>query len=204
MQNIVKAAGSPVCRIPDDVAVLLENPPLWRGESREDYLALLHAIAKSVGAKDVVDWLCTDEVTYHVWEILRIKRIAAAIILSHQIAVVEELLKSTYDPKDGYSDMIYAVSDARNEARRWATDPEFGKKLDERLAARGHDTASIQAKAYTRCAGELDRIEKSIAKLEVRRMTTLREIARRNEALAKRIERASLDIIDGEFSEAAE
>ena len=159
---------------------------------------------KSCGVKDVVGWLSTNEVTYEVWDILRFKRIEAAIILNHQIVVVEELLKSTYDLKDGGSDMLYHVSDARNEARRWATDPEFAKEIDERLAARGHSPASILAKAYASCAGQLQMIVKTIANREARRMAALREIARRDEFLAKRLERASLEVIDGEFSEAVE
>jgi hypothetical protein len=204
MNEIAKAAEDSECRIPGEIEGLLKNPPLWRGERREEYLALLLAIGKSARAKDVVDWLSTNEVTYQVWDILRLKRIEAATMLSHQVVVVEELLKLTYDKPDAYSEALYAVSDARNEARRWATDVEFGKKLDERLAARGYDSASILAKAYARCAGELQMIEKSIANREVRRMAALQEIARRDNFLAKRLERTSLQVIEGEFSEAAE
>jgi hypothetical protein len=41
------------------------------------------------------------------------------------------------------------------------TDLESAKKLDERLATRGRDRASILAKAYERCAGELQEIDKT-------------------------------------------
>jgi hypothetical protein len=96
------------------------------------------------------------------------------------------------------------IFEAKNEARRWASDPEFAKKIDERLAARGHDSASILAKAYARCAGELHAIQKRISDLELRRMSTLREISYRDEIMAKQLERKSLEIIEGNFSEAAE
>jgi hypothetical protein len=97
---------------------------------------------------------------------------------------------------------IYAIFDAKNEAQKWASDPKFAK--NERLATRGHDSASLLAKAYSRCAGELQAIQKRISDLELRRMSTLREIAYRDEMRAKQLERKSREIIEGSFSEAAE
>jgi len=44
------------------------------------------------------------------------------------------------------------------------------------LAARGDDKVLILAKAYRRCTGKLQQIEKSIATRELRRKSTLREI----------------------------
>ena len=99
---------------------------------------------------------------------------------------------------------MYYISGAKDDARRWATDSEFGSEIDDRLAARGHDSASILARAYSLCATELQALDKAIADRELRRMATLREIYRRDQFLARRLEQASQEIIDGEFSEAAE
>ena len=54
------------------------------------------------------------------------------------------------------------------------------------------------------CGNELQVLDKAIADREVRRMVTLREIYRRDEYLARRLQRTSQKIIDGEFTEAAE
>jgi DNA mismatch repair ATPase MutS len=201
MANIVKAASPQ--RIPVEIAKLLGEPTLWRGESREQYDATLLAIAISVEARDVVDWLSVKEVTYHVWDHRRLEGIKAALILAKQSQIIEELLKTTYDSERPV-DMIYYISGAKNDAHRWKADAEVSKKIDELLATRGHDRASILAKAYLLCAHELQALDKAIADREVRRMATLREIQRRDEYLARRLQRASQEIIDGEFSEAAE
>jgi hypothetical protein len=58
--------------------------------------------------------------------------------------------------------------------------------------------------SYARCAGELHVIDKRISGLELRRMATLREISHRDQMRAKQLERKSLEIIEGDFSEAAE
>jgi hypothetical protein len=191
-------------QIPEEVAGLLADPPILRGESPEQYFAQLVAIAQAIGAKDVIHWLWASEVAYHTWEIHRCQKIKLQLILHHQTQIVEELLSSTFDPVESGLEPLYVIFEAKNEARRWATDSEFAKKIDERLAIRGHDSASILAKAYSRCASELHAIEKRISDLELRRMGTLREASYRDEIRAKQLERKSLEIIEGSFSEAAE
>ena len=99
---------------------------------------------------------------------------------------------------------MYIVSGTRNDARRWVTDSKFAVEISERLVRRGHDPESIHARAYERCASELRQIEDNIAKREARRRATLVEIVRWDERFAKRLDKASLEILDGEFSEAAE
>ena len=202
VSNIVKT--TPLRKVPAEITKLLGEPILWRGESREHYDAMLLGIAISVGANDIVDWLSVKDVTDQVFDYRRLQEIKAASILAKQIEVIEGLLKTTYDPASPIEDMTYYISGAKNDARRWASDPEFENKIDEKLAARGHDSASIRAKAYSLCAAELQALDKAIADRELRRMATLREIYRRDEFLARRLERTSQQIIDGEFSEAAE
>jgi hypothetical protein len=192
------------CQIPEEVAELLGEPPTWRGENPDQYRALLRSVAQSVGAADVLHWFWANEVASHVWQILRLQKIEAQLVLSHQTKIVEELLASTFDSPTAALKPLYEIFDAPNEARRWASDREFAKKIDERLAIRGHDSSSILAKAYSRCAGELHAIQKRISDLELRRMSTLREIAYRDEMRAKQLDRKSLEIIEGNFSEAAE
>jgi hypothetical protein len=202
VSNIIKT--TPLPKIPAEIAKLLGEPILRRGESREDYDAILLRIAISVGAEDIVGWLSAKDVTDQVFDYRRLQEIKAALILARQIEVIEGLLKTTYDPGAPNETMEYYISGARNDARRWVTDTEFEKKIDDKLAARGHDMASIRAKAHSLCASELQVLDKAIADLESRRMISLREIYRRDELLARRLERTSRQIIDGEFTEAVD
>jgi len=200
MPNVLKA--SLPRKLPVEIAKLLGKPQLWRGESLEQYEAMLLGIAESVGAKDVVDWISVRDVTYHVWDHNRLQAIKADLILAKQIEVIEGLLKTTYGPVGPSQAMTYYLSGANNDARLWGIDPETSKKIDAQLAARGHGAASVLAKAYSMCAAELQALDKAIADRELRRITTLREIYRRDDFLARRLEKASQQIIDGEFSEA--
>lgn len=58
--------------------------------------------------------------------------------------------------------------------------------------------------AYMRGAAQIDAVDRRIASYEVRRTIALREIERRDEKLAQKLAQASSEIIDAEFSEAAE
>ena len=60
------------------------------------------------------------------------------------------------------------------------------------------------AKAYLRGVRDIDAIDKRIAFHELRRNAVLKQIGRRSERKAQKLNKASSDVIDGEFSEAAE
>ena len=80
MSKIVKAASPR--KIPAEIVRLLGEPTLWRGESLEQYNAMLLEIAISVDARDIVDWLSVKDVTHHVFDYCRLHAIKAATILA--------------------------------------------------------------------------------------------------------------------------
>jgi hypothetical protein len=86
----------------------------------------------------------------------------------------------------------------------WASDPDARRRIDLKLEEKGHDTDSVLAQAYLRGARDIDAIDKRIALYELRRNAILKEIGLRSERKAQKLNKASLDIIDGEFTEAAE
>ncbi len=190
-------------KIPAAIAALLGEPVLMRGEKREEFDAYLLAVAVAVGARDIVGWSQCSDIVCQTWEARRFQKIRAGILLEAQVEVVTGLLRSTYDAGE-IPATLYSVVNAQSEARKWASNVEFGAKIDDRLDARGHDRSSVLADAYLRCASQLIQIDKCISDLEARRMMTLREIARHDAAMAKRLEQASSEIIEGEFTQAAE
>jgi hypothetical protein len=200
--KIVPTNSRTPVRIPKAIQFFLNDPPLWRGESRDEYMALLAAIAASCGVRDdVIKWLLVNEIAHQLWEIRRFRKIEAGIVLKHEADVIEEILKTTYAAE---SDGMGIVFLARNYAHVWTEGPKGRKRVEEILAKHGYDTESIRVKAYQRCAPELREIEIAITKRENRRRATLLEVERRNEAFARRLAQSSMEILDAEFSEAAE
>lgn len=184
---------------------ILGGPPLIPGERQDHYDRLLEHISQSVEQRDDLDSLFVRDFTYITWQIAREQRIERAILALAQKEVVIEFLKSTYDSSDVVAKAKYHIFCAEDDGDRWANDPEAGKEIDARLAASGISSDVVLAKAYAKVASQLEYINKRIADYERRRSAILKDIERRDEALARKLGAAtSKDVIDAEFSDAAD
>jgi hypothetical protein len=202
VSKVATSKSSALQQIPEQIRFFLNDPPLWPGESRAEYMALLAAIGAScLVGDDTVKWLLVDEMTHQIWEIRRFRRIEASLVLKRQAEIIKEVLQTTYDPETEGTDIVFF---AGTYAHGWEEGGEAAKKTELRLAERGYDMEQIRVRAYERCAAELREIENGVAKRENRRRATLLDIERRDEAFAKRLAQASMEVLDAEFSEAAE
>jgi hypothetical protein len=189
---------------PEELQAFFDDPPLVGSERRADYDAFLSAIATAEPPVDAIDWILLYDLVGREWEIRRERRMKAEIIKFHQKEVVATLLKATFDKTDRLGSAQNRIFLAPTEADLWASDPDARAKIDRKLEERGHDPASVLAQAYRRGAPDIDVIDRRIASYELRRVAVLREIGLRSEKRAQKTEKAVLDVIEGEFSEAAE
>jgi hypothetical protein len=191
-------------RPPKELEALFDNLPLVGRERREEYDAFFSAIARDEMPSDAIDWILLKDFVDLDWEIRRERRIKVEIIKLNQTEVISDLLKSTFDEADRLGSAVNRIFSARTEAQLWASDAETRKRIDLKLKEKGHDSYSILAKAYLRGARDIDAIDKRVALYELRRNAILKEIGRRSERKAHKLDKASSEVIEGEFSEAAE
>jgi hypothetical protein len=191
-------------RPPKELEALFDNLPLVGRERREEYDAVFSAIARAEMPSDAIDWILLKDLVDLAWEIRRERRIKVEIIKINQTEIICDLLKSTFDKADRLGSAVNRIFSARTEAQLWASDPESRKTIDLQLKEKGHDPDSVLAKAYLRGARDIDAIDKRIALYELRRNAILKEIGRRSERKAHKLDKASSEVIEGEFSEAAE
>jgi hypothetical protein len=196
-------AKSSAINAPKEVQRFLEDPPLVGGETLKDYNAFFAAIAASLKPTDAIDWLFTKDVVDLSWHIRRERTIIADVVKLAQKQIVLALLKATSDTS-GAESALYRIFDAADDANRWANDPEGRREIDARLAEKGHPPSTTLAQAYINAAPQIDAVDKRLAGYETRRIAVLREVERRSEKFARDLDKASADIIDGEFSAAAE
>ena len=186
------------------MAFLWDQLPLVHNEKAEDYYNVLSAIVVAAKPVDAIDWIYLKSVVDLIWEILREQTVKTGIVKLMQKEVVLELLKMTHDEPASLDSHRYRIFDAEDEANHWANDPKAQKEIDARLTEKGYSVQDVLAKAYIKGQDHIDAVDKRIAALEARKMTILRELERRNEKLARHLEKSSSDIIDAEFSDAAE
>ncbi|MCU1294471.1 MAG: hypothetical protein JWP08_3321 [Bryobacterales bacterium] len=189
---------------PAELLPLLEDIPLVGDETAEDYFKILSAIVVAAQPVDGIDWLHVKAVADQTFEIKREQAIKAGIITLMQKEIVLDLLKMTREAPNALDSHIYRIFAAQNEANRWAVDPAVKQAINAALAAKGHPPSEILAMAYIKGQAQIDAVDKRLASYEGRRIVTLREIERRNEKRSRDVQKASSDIIDAEFSEAAE
>src|SRR3984893_1462602 len=81
---------------------------------------------------------------------------------------------------------------------------QFKLKTQVKPEVKEEDNPARLAQAYIHGDHDIDTIDRRIASYEYRRSATLKVIASYSEALARKADKASRDVIDGEFTEAAE
>jgi len=185
----------------------LGEAPLVGDERQEDYDSFFAAVTSKLAQPDIIDELYVKDVVDLSWQIRRERLILAEIIRLHQREVVLGLLKTKHSERDGLPDTrnaMYQILGADRDAQRWLGDPTARAKIDADLKTQGYSPSTVLAQAYLNAAAEIDKVEQRIASYEARRMMALREIEHRSQNSARQLERATSDIIDGEFREAAE
>ena len=176
---------------PKELEQFLDDPPLAGTERREDYDNFFSMIAMAAKPVDAIDWLLVIDVAYLSWEIRRERRIKAEIIKLRQ--------KEANLP----SELAITRADFKFEQIA-AKDPSAFKKKDWKPEPKEEHSMSMLAKGYILGDYDIDVIDKRTASYEYRRNTALREMDLRSERMARLLEKASSDVIDGEFTEAAE
>jgi hypothetical protein len=199
---------------PPGLAKLFSELPLVGNETREDYEGLFTAIATATKPADPIAWLIVRDITDLSWEIKRERNLKRQVMNYSYQRKIRELL-TPYVPSNGefvsflkpqvISPEAQKIYDEVNEKmKQWAGDPKRRRKVEKGLEDQGYDAAYISRAAQTACASEVDAIDRRIASYEMRRMAALKTMDNYNEAVARRLRAVNADVIDGEFTEAAE
>ena len=187
-----------------ELSQIFGNPALVGSEKLEDYEKLAVNIESAIKPPDAIGWLFMRDVTDWSWEIRRERILKGEVIKFYVKGIVAELMKSELAAKNQFDTAYFCVFGAGEELAQWVADPQARAGIDEELAAKGYDSSFILAQAYMRGADKIDAIDKRIAFHEERRSTALRNAGIWNEGLQRRLDRATPEVIDGEFTDVAE
>jgi hypothetical protein len=188
----------------NELVQIFGNPALVGAEKPEDYEKFFARVVSAMKPSDAIGWLFTKDVADWSWEIRRERIIKAETIKYYQKEIVGELIKSELDPSDQFDTAYFRIFMAGAELAQWATDPEARTGLDQELAAKGYDASFVLAQAYVRGAVQIEAIDKRIAFHEQRRSAALKDVGIWSDRLLRRLDQATSEVIEGEFTEAAE
>jgi hypothetical protein len=142
----------------------------------------------------VIAWLLTWDVVCLSWEIRRERAVKANIIKSAQLRAAARFLGRIEDIGERY-DLNEDLEQGYKKVIRFTTE-HF-----EKLADNGYGPADILAEAYIIGASDIDAIERRIGSYETRRMTAMRAVENYNEKFARKLDTASENIAEAEFTD---
>jgi hypothetical protein len=189
--------------MPVEFKRLLAEAPLVGNERLKDYTAFFMSIAVSIHPSDPIEWLHVKDVVDLCWLTRRERLVHASIIKAAEKDVVLQMLKETHEKPGSVENDLFRILSAADVAHRWAVDPVVRKEIGGHLAHKGYGPNEITAKAYQKASGDINDCEKRIEGYERRRGAILRDLSFWRQAFARKLEQATNDIIDAEFSEAA-
>src|SRR5262245_33921386 len=182
--------------VPPGLVSLFKDPPLVGDEKREDYDNLFSAVAAAIKPNDAIVWLLARDFTDLTWDIRREKNFKVRIIKLAQSEVICRLIIYNIGGLD-------LPSSREQIAEMWAADAEFRLPIENSLAKNGYDASYIMTQALKLAASQFEAIDRRIGTFEQRRRSVMRVIEQYSEASARRLA-ASADVIEGQFTEAAE
>ncbi len=178
-------------RVPKDIEQLFDDPALVGDEQRESYNAVFSILASAVKPADAIQWMYFDDVVYLTWEIQRVRKIKAAYINLLLTKVADARFAWTRAEYEKQRRLAEKILDGELKIEDVKPDPE----------PKPEDPATSLSKAYLLGLDDIEAFDKQIALFEARRNNALRELAWHCETTARKLEKASRDIIDGEFNE---
>lgn len=114
---------------------------------------------------------------------------------------MEEILGLIPARESGCS-LSFEETEAIHIASDWFNgDKKATERVDVLLAKAGLSRADVATQSLSMNAAELDRLDQQNERRENRRDAIFQQIERRRAGLAKRVQRASDDVVDAEFRE---
>jgi hypothetical protein len=163
-------------------------PPLIDGENAAAYDELLTRVSGAVKPADIIEDIWVREFVDLAWEVLRLRRLKAALMNSKVRSQMTELLNRVLE------------EGAEELALKWAQQkPDAVKQVDHLLASGGMTLDMIIVEDLPKYFHNMHRIDNMLAVAEARRNAALRELDRRRAFLAQGLRRAAEQIETTEY-----
>jgi hypothetical protein len=183
--------------IPAELQPLFDDPPVLSTENSSQYRSLLDQIAKCVKPNDVIEWLWVRDIVDLSWEIRRLRRFKSLFIELARQKRISDFGAHRRGP------FVPAVLIEVSGERMSATGEPISKGKVKKTRKRKPklDTESDSASLFQECIGDYQCVDRLLAAAEGRRNAALYEIELRRDSLARRLRKATEEIIDADFNE---
>jgi hypothetical protein len=204
--KVSKAHGDPPAVrpapvIPMEIQRILGKPPLFAGESENDFNNLLSRMAVDLRPKDVIEWIWIHNLTVLAWEVLRLRKLRASMLREAQQKELQKALHNAMAPRTKNATFEQIQQTAAQYARDYVAGYDVHEVVAEFFSGTPYSADSVTAKVFVAHLEQVERIERMIGTVMARHDAILREIDRRQESFARRARQVSKGIIDADLAD---
>jgi hypothetical protein len=174
---------------------LLPKLPLLITESADEFDAVRDAFEREIQPRGIVEHMYVDDISYMVWEILRLRRCKALIVNAAFRRALDHLVAQLLRQPGEYEHEVRREAEALAQA--WFTDKAAKKQVSELLSRFELDELAIEAEAMRASSSDLVLLDRMLTSLESRRDKALCCVAQYRASLAHQLRESSDRIIDG-------
>jgi hypothetical protein len=174
---------------------LLPKLPLLITESADEFDAVRDAFKREIQPRGIVEHMYVDDISYIVWEILRLRRCKALVVNTAFRRALDHLVAQLLRPPGKYEHEVRGEAEALAQA--WFTDKAAKKQVSELLSRFELDELAIEAEAMRASSSDLVLLDRMLTSLESRRDKALRCVAEYRAGLAHQLRESADRIIDG-------
>ena len=175
---------------------LIAPAPLLPGEKPADYADVAVRIVKAAKPKDAIEELLVRDVIDLTWEVFRLRRARAGVLVASMSDGVQKVLDGLGHGRDegyGYTNRL---------GQGWrAGDKDARKEVEAALKRAGLTIDAVTAKTVETKIDSFERLDRMLASAEARRNNALREIDRHRNVLVTQVRRSNEPIEDAEIRE---
>ena len=177
---------------------LFRSPPhLLITESADEFALLRDGLYEEIQPKGIIEQTYVDDLAVIIWETLRVRRYRTIIINSAYREALQGILETLLF-RDDFEDAFEHEKAAEKLAYGWFEDKKARAQVSKILRAFGLDEGSIEAEAFRRRAEDLDRMDRMLTVLEVRRERILRFIGEYRHSLSAQLRQCTDSILERE------
>jgi hypothetical protein len=161
-----------------------------RTESKADWAKLRADISQDIEPIDFIEREYVQDVVYHTWDIMRYQRVTTGILNIALRKALAQILSEILLPPSTFM-VVERWKSSQQLSHGWLLDPESKRQVSSLLKEAGLDESSIEAKAYTLVADDLEKANRMLESAREGRDRALRSIAKYRKSLAAQLRRNS-------------
>lgn len=170
-------------------------PIVLKTEAENEFASLLAKLEQDIRPNTFIERMYVQDIAALIWEIIRFRRFKTAILDNALREALTNLLKQILFKPELLQKPDYEL-EAEALAVDWFRNQKAKAEVAKLLGQFDLDKSAIEAEAFRLTSSDIDRLDRMLTVLEIRRDKALHCIADYRDSLAERLQQSSQQILE--------